>query len=187
MNRMEYFARNYLRDNEATWGEMDEWWEEDPRVRRAFIAGAKRMAEELEAMGVHSAYVAQSFLDEAIEPDEMIFIVEPDENTSFIRADQGIFVPNGQSMNSVMVHGILHGNSQFTGALNRLSVSYLVGSVTVAGDLGSLTTQTDAGAFAIEPDFDFSRPVTVDPIYRTEGAIVVGRTVGAIAIGARGH
>jgi len=115
------------------------------------------------------------------------FIVEPDENTSFIRADQGIFVPNGQSMNSVMVHGILHGNSQFTGALNRLSVSYLVGSVTVAGDLGSLTTQTDAGAFAIEPDFDFSRPVTVDPIYRTEGAIVVGRTVGEIAIGGRGQ
>lgn len=115
------------------------------------------------------------------------FIVEPDADSSFIRADQGIFVPNGQSMNSVLVHGIVHGNSQFTGALNRLSVSYLVGSVTVAGDLGSLTTQTDAGAFAIEPDFDFSRPVTIDPIYRTEGAIVVGRSVGEIAIGGRGQ
>lgn len=115
------------------------------------------------------------------------FIAEPDGNTSFIRADQGIFVPNGQSMNSILVHGVLHGNSQFTGALNRLSVSSLVGSVTVAGDLGSLTTQSDAGAWAIDPDFDFSRPLTVDPIYRTEGAIVVGRTVGEIAIGGRGQ
>jgi hypothetical protein len=95
MNRMEYFARNYLRDNEATWGEMDEWWEEDPRVRRAFIAGAKRMAEELEAMGVHSAYVAQSFLDEAIDPDEMIFVVEPDESLGLSEPDCYVQIRGG--------------------------------------------------------------------------------------------
>mgnify|MGYP000417153034 CR=1 FL=1 len=115
------------------------------------------------------------------------FIVEPDDDTSFIRADQGIFVPNGQSINSLLIHGILHGNSQFTGAVNRISVSYLVGSVTVAGDLGSLNTQSDAGAWAIDPNFVFTNQVQVDPIYRTEGAITVGRSVGEIAIGGRGQ
>ncbi|MFO0856042.1 MAG: hypothetical protein U0640_01650 [Phycisphaerales bacterium] len=115
-------------------------------------------------------------------------VVEPDGNTSFIRADQGIFVPNGQSMNSIHIHGILHGNSQFTGYVNQMSVSYLVGSITVAGDLGSLTTQTDAGAWSPDTDFVNQIPnVTLDQAYRTEGTVTVGRTVGEIAIGGRGQ
>lgn len=115
-------------------------------------------------------------------------VVEPDANTSFIRADQGIFVPNGQSMNAIHVHGILHGNSQFTGYVNQMSVSYLVGSITVAGDLGSLTTQSDAGAWSPDTDFVNQIPgVVLDQAYRTEGTVTVGRTAGEIAIGGRGQ
>lgn len=115
-------------------------------------------------------------------------VVQPDGNSSFIRNNQGIFVLNGQSMNSVMVHGILHGNSQFTGYVNQLSVSYLVGSINVAGDLGSLSTQSDAGAWSPDTDFVNQIPnVTLDQAYRTEGSITVGRSVGEIAIGGRGQ
>lgn len=52
--------------------------------------------------------------------------------TGFSRPDQGIFVLNGASIGSVLLHGILHGSSQFTGAVERLAIGYLVGSINVA-------------------------------------------------------
>lgn len=94
---------------------------------------------------------------------------------NFIRPDQGIFVTSG-SLASVYVHGILHGSSSFPGSLGRLAVSQLVGSVTVAGDLGALVVGGDAGLWSDDDN---------GPLIKTEAQLVVGRSVNEIAIGGR--
>lgn len=103
--------------------------------------------------------------------------------TGFSRPDQGIFVLNGASIGSVLIHGILHGSSQFTGAVERLAIGYLVGSINVAGDLGSLTSGTDTGMWAADPGY--TPPFNINNFYKTNGELVVGRTVGEIAIAGR--
>jgi len=105
---------------------------------------------------------------------------QPDD---FIRGNQGIFVNGGASMGSIVAHAILHGASNFTGALDRLNVGVLLGSVNVAGDLGLLQVAGDAGLWVaddvnlIDPDLRVTNP--------TAGQLVVGRTVREIAIGGR--
>ncbi|MCW5777450.1 MAG: hypothetical protein KIS87_13520, partial [Phycisphaeraceae bacterium] len=103
--------------------------------------------------------------------------------TGFSRPDQGLFVLNGNSIGAVNIHGILHGSSQFTGAVERLSVGYLVGSINVAGDLGALTSGTDTAMWAADPGY--TPPFALNNFYRTNGELVVGRTVGEIAIAGR--
>jgi len=103
----------------------------------------------------------------------------------FSRADQGIFLTDGSSIGSIAINGMLFGSSRFNGAVDRLAVGTLYGSVTVEGDLGSLVVATDAGIWSPEPDFSFSDGRTLDPNNKTNGQLVVGRTVGHVIIGAR--
>jgi hypothetical protein len=114
-------------------------------------------------------------------------IVAPNTiTTGFTRPDQGLFITDGGNMGSIYLHGILHGSSQFNGFVDRLYVGYLVGSVTVNGDLGSLVVGTDAGMWAPDPDFTLTAPNTnLDANNKTGGQLVVGRTVGEIAIAGR--
>jgi len=105
---------------------------------------------------------------------------DPDD---FIRADQGIFVNGGADMGSIVAHAILHGASIFSGSVERINVGVLLGSVSVAGDLGLLQVAGDAALWVaddvtlIDPDLRVTNP--------TAGQLVVGRTVREIAIGGR--
>ncbi len=101
----------------------------------------------------------------------------------FIRGDQGIFVNGSASMGSIVVHGILHGASNFTGALGRLNVGILPGSVSVTGDLGLLQVGGDA-ALWVADDVNLANP-NLRVTNPTSGQLVVGRTLREIAIGGR--
>ncbi|VAX40171.1 hypothetical protein MNBD_PLANCTO03-1702, partial [hydrothermal vent metagenome] len=97
----------------------------------------------------------------------------------FNRADQGVFVAGGESMGSVYIHGVVHGSSRFSGAVNDLYFGYLVGTVSVEGDLGTLYVGSDAGFWISDED-------AIVNIRRNTGAeLTVGRTLGEIAIGGR--
>lgn len=94
----------------------------------------------------------------------------------FIRGDQGIFVNGGATMGSVLVHGIVHGASQFTGALESYNAGLQLGSVSVTGDLGSFVVGGDAALWVRDDNFA-NNPTTAQ--------LVVGRSVREIAIGGR--
>jgi hypothetical protein len=100
--------------------------------------------------------------------------------TGYTRTDQGIFVRDGQSIGSVYIHGILHGSSQFTGFVDTVYVGYLVGSISVAGDLGSLVVGTDAGLMFPDPGAIAGREIV-----KTGGTLFVGRTLGEMAVAGR--
>lgn len=101
---------------------------------------------------------------------------------NFLRADQGIFARDGGNVGTVFVHGVMHGTSQFNGAVDQISIGYLVGSISVAGDLGALVVGTDAGLWV--PDEPGQRIPTVRQV-KTGGELIVGRTVGEVAIAGR--
>ena len=106
--------------------------------------------------------------------------------TGFVRADQGIFVEDGASIASVNIHGVVHGSSRFSGSAGQIAFGYMVGSVTVEGDLGSMISGTDAGLWSPDPGFVLTDPnLDIDPINKTAGQLIVGRTVGEIAIAGR--
>ncbi|MBN4052753.1 hypothetical protein JYU07_00565, partial [Roseiflexus sp. AH-315-K22] len=96
---------------------------------------------------------------------------------NFNRADQGVFVLGGGSMGSINIHGVVHGSSRFEGAVDRISIGYLVGSISVQGDLGTLTVGTDAGLWVPE----------LTPVQRnkTGGQLIVERTAGQVLVGGR--
>ncbi|HLP85993.1 MAG TPA: hypothetical protein VK157_16700, partial [Phycisphaerales bacterium] len=140
--------------------------------------------------GAGSVVIGSPWLGNALGGGAVPGVFEADPTLStdinFNRADQGIFVPNGQSIGSVNIHGIVHGSSQFTGAIDRLTIGYLVGSVNIEGDAGQVYLGSDAGMWVLEPDFGFSDPnVQADPVYRTGGELRVGRTLGDVSIAGR--
>lgn len=83
MSRIEYFALNYLRATDPECEEMNEWWEHDPRLYEAYLAGAHRLAEELDACGAPCAQLAQDLLDEELLPDDLLFLVDPFDEEGF--------------------------------------------------------------------------------------------------------
>lgn len=99
-----------------------------------------------------------------------------------IRADQGIFAPEGGNVGTVFIHGILHGVSSFGGAVDQISVGLLTGSISVAGDLGALVVGSDAGLWV--PDEAGQRIPTIRQS-KTGGELIVGRTLGEVAIAGR--
>jgi hypothetical protein len=104
--------------------------------------------------------------------------------TGFTNASQGLFIDDGQPISSVYIHGILNGSSRFTNFVDRIYVGYLLGSIDVEGDLGSLVVGTDAGEWS--PDPGFTNPnVRLDNINKTDSQLVVGRTIGEIDIAGR--
>jgi hypothetical protein len=98
---------------------------------------------------------------------------------AFKRPDQGVFVNEGSSIGELTIHGIVHGSSRLTGAVERLNFGYLVGSVNVDGDAGSIIIGSDAGRWTDEPQQ--GDPASVN----TGSQIVVGRTLGELSIGGR--
>lgn len=102
---------------------------------------------------------------------------------NFAFSDQGIFVLDGSSMGRVNIHGVVHGSSHFTGAINEFTVGLLMGSVTIEGDAGVIVSASDAGVWA--PDPDFGGPYPIEVAYKTYSEIFVGRSVQEIAAGGR--
>ena len=105
--------------------------------------------------------------------------------TGFTRTDQGLFLEDGSSIGSLTINGMLFGASKFNGFVDRLSVGNLMGSVTVAGDLGSLVVAADAGIWSPDPDFAFQDGTPLDQNNKTNALVVVGRTAGQVLIGGR--
>jgi hypothetical protein len=103
-------------------------------------------------------------------------------NYDFNRADQGIFVNGGADMGHINIHGILNGSSRFSGAVDQISVGALMGSITVAGDLGALIVGSEAGLWA--PDAP-SQGTDQGIMRSTESQLIVGRTLGEVAIAGR--
>lgn len=102
--------------------------------------------------------------------------------TGFTDASQGVQV-NG-SIGAINIAGVLHGSSFVRGYVDRWYTGYMVGSLTVDGDLGTFVSGSDAGQWSADPDFA-SSGVQIDPINKTGGQIVVGRSVGEIIISGR--
>lgn len=105
--------------------------------------------------------------------------------TGFNNPNQGIFVENG-SIASIMVHGIVHGSSRINGSVERVNIGYLLGSLTVEGDMGSLLVGSDLGQWSPDPGFNPSPNTRVDQNNKTGSQIIVGRSVGEIAAAGRG-
>ncbi len=97
----------------------------------------------------------------------------------FNRPDQGIFVTTGESMGAVYIHGVVHGSSRFTGAVDELYFGYLAGSVTVDGDLGSLYVGGEAG-FWVSDD-----AAATGFVIGTGSEVTVGRTLGEFSVAGR--
>lgn len=97
---------------------------------------------------------------------------------NYVNPDQGIFVENG-SIGSVWVHGMLFGVSVFDGSVGRFNVGQLYGSMSVAGDLGSITVGSDAGASFLEPSDTGASDIRV-----SGSEIIVGRSLGSMDVGA---
>lgn len=100
--------------------------------------------------------------------------------TGFANPNQGIFVTGGKSIGSVSVNALLHGSSNFTGSVGSLNIGYMVGSATVAGDLGSLVVQTEAGRWSDDLGLSLT-----SPHFKTGSQLIVGRTLGEVVIGGR--
>jgi len=104
----------------------------------------------------------------------------------FNNPDQGVRVLDGSAMGRVTINGFLFGSSNFTGTLESLNVGTLLGSVSVAGDLGSLVVVTEAGLWGIDPDFDDQGQLgNILEFNKTGAELFVGRSVREIAIGGR--
>ncbi len=97
----------------------------------------------------------------------------------FNRTDQGVFVTTGESMGAVYIHGVVHGSSRFTGAVEELYFGYLAGSVTVDGDLGSLYVGSEAGFWVSDDDATTANTIS------TGSEVTVGRTLGEFSVAGR--
>ncbi|MBI1189164.1 MAG: hypothetical protein GC200_00560 [Tepidisphaera sp.] len=103
--------------------------------------------------------------------------------SGYTRSDQGIFV-NG-SIGTVYVDGVVFGSSNIQGAVDKYAVGYQLGSLTVAGDAGQVIFGSDAGEWSPDPAFTGQQNQRVDDIYKTGSQLVVGRTLGEVAIAGR--
>ncbi|MEO1008132.1 MAG: hypothetical protein AAFX79_06175 [Planctomycetota bacterium] len=95
---------------------------------------------------------------------------------NFVDPDQGIFALGTQPLGSVMLHGMLFGNSVFNGPVDRLAFMPVYGSVTVKGDLGTFVAGSEAGHWV---------PDDTNDITKTGGQLIVERTLGQVHIAGR--
>lgn len=105
--------------------------------------------------------------------------------SGFNRVDQGFFVDGKVNLGRLMAPAVVHGSSVFSGSVGELSIGYLVGSVTVQGDAGLVLVGTDAGQWVVDPDTQLPGGVIVEEVNTTDAQLVIGRTVGEIAIAGR--
>lgn len=99
--------------------------------------------------------------------------------TGFTRADQGVFITDGSSIGSVIVDGIVYGSSRFTGAVDQFHATYMLGSLTVDGDLGTFTAGSDAGRWT----GDTTEAGAINT--KTNAQLIVGRTLGQMQVAGR--
>jgi hypothetical protein len=106
--------------------------------------------------------------------------------TGFTNPNQGFFIDDGSPISSIYIHGIVNGSSHFTNFVNRIYVGYLMGSINVDGDLGSLIVGTDAGQWSPDPGFTVTNPnLRLDANNKTASQLVVGRTLGSFEVAGR--
>ncbi len=95
---------------------------------------------------------------------------------SFTNPDQGIFALGSQNVGSINIHGLLFGSSVFNGAVRQLGFGSILGSITVKGDLGALTSTSDVGLWS---------PDDSNVITKTGAQLLVERTLGQVHIAGR--
>jgi hypothetical protein len=94
----------------------------------------------------------------------------------FNEPDQGVKLLDGSPFNIVNITGIVHGVSQFNSFLNEWSVGYMLGSLSVQSDLGAFTSGTDAGLWATDDGLS---------INTTNSFVIVGRSLGTFDVAGR--
>lgn len=99
---------------------------------------------------------------------------------NFNRANQGIFVDG--SIGSLVLHAATFGSTVITGSVDRFNTGAQYGSVTIQGDAGYIGIAGDAGI--LQPD-DFDNPVAGPFFADTAAQLLVGRTIGELAVGGR--
>jgi hypothetical protein len=77
MSSFGYLARNFLRNSEPEASELDEWWVDDATLSQAFMAGAKRMLQELSVLQVPGLEGMERLLETPFSEDEAYFIAFP--------------------------------------------------------------------------------------------------------------
>lgn len=95
---------------------------------------------------------------------------------SFTNPDQGIFALGTQNVGTINIHGLLFGSSVFNGAVDHLGFGSILGSITVKGDLGSLTSTSDVGMWVADE---------TNTSTKTGGQLIVERTLGQVHITGR--
>ncbi|MFZ4434861.1 MAG: hypothetical protein ACOYOQ_16845, partial [Microthrixaceae bacterium] len=75
------------------------------------------------------------------------------------------------------------GSSNLTGSVDTFAAGYLLGSVTVAGDAGTIYSGTDGGMWYSDPIPN--PPANFTFLHRTDAQIIVGRTLGELAVAGR--
>jgi hypothetical protein len=105
--------------------------------------------------------------------------------SGFTNPGQGVFITDGGSIGSINIPGMVFGASSFNGYVNRFAVGNLMGSISVAGDIGSIIVASDAGIWSPDPTFTAQSGLRLDPNNKTNAQIVIGRTAGQILIGGR--
>jgi len=95
---------------------------------------------------------------------------------SFTNPDQGVFALGTQNVGTINIHGLLFGSSVFNGAVNQLSFGSILGSITVKGDLGALTSTSDVGLWAGDE---------TNLTEKTGSQLLVERTLGQVHVAGR--
>ncbi|MEO1535444.1 MAG: hypothetical protein AAFS11_07775, partial [Planctomycetota bacterium] len=103
-------------------------------------------------------------------------------------SDQGVKVRPGDdgsavSIGDVVLSSALFGLSSFSGSVGHFSTGYFMGSMSVAGDLGSFYNATDAGTWIPVAD-DVPDDVIVN-LFTVGSQLSVGRTLGEFAVAGR--
>ena len=111
------------------------------------------------------------------------------QGLDFQRSDQGIFVnqqPDGTrvSIGEMALSAALFGLSNFSGSVGHFSTGYFMGSMSVAGDLGSFYNATDAGSYT-PIDENLDDPDAEGTTFTVGSQLLVGRTLGEFAVAGR--
>jgi hypothetical protein len=92
---MEYHARNYARNTNPENKDIDEWWSDNPFVVQAFVAGARKMVEELRALGTPGIDAGDDLLEDRLENHDIHFIATPHEPDEPFASDLNVRIGFG--------------------------------------------------------------------------------------------
>lgn len=104
---------------------------------------------------------------------------------TFNNPSQGIFINDGSSMGRVAIHGVVHGSSRYSGAVDEINIGYMMGSTTVKGDLGAFIVAGDTGLYVLDDDVTLPPGFQVNEAFKVNNELVVGRSLGEFVAGGR--